>query len=70
MDVYLHGFLTSALDGKQCLGKRPDRFIPGVSALGTHFIRGWVGFSLSRRGGEEKKISLPVPVIEPRSFSP
>jgi hypothetical protein len=37
MDVEIHIFLTSALDGGEWSASRPCRFTPG-----THFIGGWV----------------------------
>jgi hypothetical protein len=35
-------FLTSALVGREWSASRPCRFNPGVIALGTHWIGGWV----------------------------
>jgi hypothetical protein len=35
--------LTSALDGGEWSASRPGRFTPRERALGTHWIRGWVG---------------------------
>jgi hypothetical protein len=43
VDVQLHTFLFSALDGGESLDSRPGRFTVGVGAPGTHWIRGWVG---------------------------
>jgi hypothetical protein len=37
-------FLTSALDGGEWTASRPDLFIAGERALGTHLTGGWVGF--------------------------
>jgi hypothetical protein len=42
MEVYLHSFLTLALDGDEWSASRPCRFTPGVGAPGTHWIGGWV----------------------------
>jgi hypothetical protein len=41
--VYIHLFMTSALDGGEWLAPLPGRFIPGERVLGTHWIGGWVG---------------------------
>jgi len=43
VEVYLHRFLTSALDGGKWSALRPGHFTPGVKAPGTHWIGGWVG---------------------------
>jgi hypothetical protein len=43
MEVYVHLFLTSALDGGEPSASRPDRFTPRVKAPGTHWTGGWVG---------------------------
>jgi hypothetical protein len=39
----LHAVLTSALDGGESSASRPDHFILGERAPGTHWIGGWVG---------------------------
>jgi hypothetical protein len=41
--VYLHAFLTSALDGGEWSVLRPGRFTPRERAPGIHWILGWVG---------------------------
>jgi hypothetical protein len=43
VDVYTHVFLTSAVVGGEWSASRSDRFTPAEGALGTHWIRGWVG---------------------------
>jgi hypothetical protein len=43
VEVYLHSFLTSALDGDERSASRPGRFTPQGKAPGTHWIGGWVG---------------------------
>jgi len=43
MEVYLHAFLTSALDGGDWSASLPGRFTCGRSALVTRWIGGWVG---------------------------
>jgi hypothetical protein len=44
LQVRLHSFLTSALDGGKWLNSRSGRFYSGKS-LGTHWIGRWVGLS-------------------------
>jgi hypothetical protein len=43
VDVYIHVFLTLALDGGEWPASRPGRFTLGERAPGTHCIGGWVG---------------------------
>jgi hypothetical protein len=43
VEVQLHSFLTSALDGGECSASHPGRFIPRERDPGTHWIGGWVG---------------------------
>jgi len=43
VEVYLHAFLTSALDLGEWSASRPGRFTPRERAPGTHWIGGWVG---------------------------
>jgi len=52
-------------------GPLPGRFIPGVTAPGTHRIGGWVG-SIAEwtRWWGEKIPPLPLPGTERRSSSP
>jgi hypothetical protein len=38
VEIQLHAFLTSALDGGKWLASRPEERAPG-----THWIGGWVG---------------------------
>jgi hypothetical protein len=60
VEVQLHSFLTSALDGGEWLVSRPGRITPEKGIPGTHWIGGWVG----PRAGldfcvEEKNTALP-----------
>jgi hypothetical protein len=43
MEVYLHAFLASALDGGEWSASRASDFTPGRRASSTHWIGGWVG---------------------------
>jgi hypothetical protein len=49
MEVELHVFLTSALDGREWLTWRPSRFTSAERTPDTHFIGGYLG---SRTGLE------------------
>jgi hypothetical protein len=43
VEVYLHAFLTSPLDGGEWSASRPGRFTTGVRAPAIHWMIGWVG---------------------------
>jgi len=43
MEVRLHAFLTSALDGGEWSVSRPGHFNPRERASGTLWLGGWVG---------------------------
>jgi hypothetical protein len=43
VDVLTHIFLTSTLVEGEWSASHPGRFTPGESALGKHWIGGWVG---------------------------
>jgi hypothetical protein len=65
VEVQVHAFLTSALDGGEWSTSRPRRFTPRERAPGTHGIAGWVGSRRqSERCGEENN-SQPLPGLEP-----
>jgi hypothetical protein len=42
VEVKLHAFLTSALDGDEWSASRPGRFTPRERVPSTHWIGGWV----------------------------
>jgi hypothetical protein len=43
VNVQIHIFLISALNGGKWSASRPGRFTPGESAPRTHWIADWVG---------------------------
>jgi hypothetical protein len=43
VEVYLHAFLTSALDGSEWSAWRPDRSSSGKIVPNTDWIGSWVG---------------------------
>jgi len=43
VEIYLHAFFTSALDGNEQSASCSDFFITRDTALDTHQIEGWVG---------------------------
>jgi hypothetical protein len=72
VELYLHTFLTSAVDGGEWSASRPGHFIPRGKNPRYPLDR-MLGGSQSpsgRNGGREKIPSLPLPGIEPRSSSP
>jgi hypothetical protein len=52
VDVELHAFLTSALDGIKWSASRLDRFTPEQIVPATHWLEGLAG---PKVGGDEKK---------------
>jgi hypothetical protein len=60
MEVQLHTFLTSALDGGVWSALRPGRFTPGEKAPGTHWIGGWVGPRAVLGAVVKRKIPSPA----------
>jgi hypothetical protein len=63
VDVQIHVFLTSTLLGGEWSDSRPDRFTPGESAPGTHWIGGWVGARAGLEDVEKSKV-LTLPEFE------
>jgi hypothetical protein len=59
VDVQIHIFLSSALDGGECSATSPGCFTPGENALCTHWIGGWVG--PGRRSGRRGKENIIYP---------
>jgi hypothetical protein len=68
--------LTSALDGGEWSASSPGRFTPRERALGTHWIRGWVGPRAVLDTVVKRKIPSPrresnprTPIVQPVSQS-
>jgi hypothetical protein len=59
LDVYVHIFLTSALDGREWAASRPGHIIVREIALGTHSIGGWVGPTTGLDTTKKIKIYCP-----------
>jgi hypothetical protein len=53
VEVELHTFLTSALDGSEWSVSCPSCFTPRIRALVTHWIGGWEG--LRTWGGRARR---------------
>jgi hypothetical protein len=68
VDVYIHVFLTSALDGGEWSASRLGRFIPGERAPGIHWIGDWVG-SITSLDDVKRRKFLPLPGLELRSLN-
>jgi hypothetical protein len=63
VDVLIHIYFTSALDGGEWSASRPGRFNHGETAPGTN----WIGVSVDPRAGlddVEKKKFLALPGLE------
>jgi hypothetical protein len=60
-------FLTKTVAGGEWLASRPGRLIPGETALGTHWIGGWVDPRADLDDVEKRKF-LTLPGFELRSL--
>jgi hypothetical protein len=67
VEVYLHAFLTSALDGGEWLASRPGGSTPRERAPDTHWIGGWVGPRAVLDAVVKKKIPIPSRESSPRT---
>jgi hypothetical protein len=70
VEVYLHEFLNSALDGGKWSASRPSRFTPRERAHGTYCIEGWEDPGAGLDAVVKKKIPSPCwnsnpPIIQP-----
>jgi hypothetical protein len=70
MEVWLHAFLTLALDGGEWSASRPGRFTPWGNASGTHWIGGWVGPKAGLDAVVKRKIPSPCQDWNPQTSSP
>jgi hypothetical protein len=71
VEVQLHAFLTSALDGGEWSASCPGRFTPSETAPSTHWIGGWVGHRAVLDAVVKREISTPTGngTLEPRLSS-
>jgi hypothetical protein len=70
VEVELHAFLTSTLDGGECSASRPGRFTSREKLPGTNWIGGWVGPRTGLDAVVKRKISRCCRDSNPRSYSP
>jgi hypothetical protein len=59
VEVYLHAFLTSALDGGEWSDSPPGRFTRREIAPSTHWIGGWGGPRAGLDAVVRRKIPSP-----------
>jgi len=59
VEVQLHAFLTSVLDGGEWLVSRPGRFTPWVKAPGSEWAGGWMGLTAGLDAKAKRKILNP-----------
>jgi hypothetical protein len=59
VEVYLHAYLNSALDGGEWSASRPGRFTPRERVPGTHGIGGWVDQRACLDAVVKRKIPSP-----------
>jgi hypothetical protein len=55
VDIYIHIFLTSVLDGGEWSSSRRCRFTPGERAPGNQWMGGCVGSSAGLDDADERK---------------
>jgi hypothetical protein len=70
IEIYLHVFLTSALDEGEWSASRPVHYILRERASGTHWIGDWVDPRAGLDAVVEKKNSHPLPGLEPPIIQP
>jgi hypothetical protein len=59
VEVLLHAFFTSALDGGEWSASHPGRFAPRERANCTHWLGGWVGYRAGLDAAVKRKIPGP-----------
>jgi len=59
VQIYLHVFLTLAVDWGEWSAWKPQPFYPGERVLSTHCIGGWVGLRAALDMGIEPHSSSP-----------
>jgi hypothetical protein len=67
MEVWLHEFLTSVVDGGEWSASRPGRFTSRERAHGTDLMGGWVG---PRDGLDAVAKKKSLPCWEPKPGRP
>jgi hypothetical protein len=67
VEVYMHAFLNSALDGAELSASNPGRFTSGERDFSTHWVGGWVGRRAGLDAVAKRKKSLLLPGIETQS---
>jgi hypothetical protein len=65
VEVQLHAFLTSAVDGDDWSASRPGRFTPGERIPGNHWIGSWVGLRIGLDTVPKRKENQLPSGIEP-----
>jgi hypothetical protein len=66
MDVYLHAFLISLLDGDEWSASHPGRFIPGEIYPTDHWTGDWVGARTGMDAVEKRRNpGDQTPVVQP-----
>jgi hypothetical protein len=70
VEVQLHAFLTSALDGGEWSASRSGRFTPREGTPGTHWIEGWVSPRAVLDAVVKRKTPSPRRESNPRTKNP
>jgi hypothetical protein len=67
VEVYLHAFLTSALEGGEWSASRPGRSASRDRVPGPHWIGGWVGPRTVPDAVVKRRIPSPRQESNPRT---
>jgi hypothetical protein len=59
VEICIHVFFTSSLDGGELSFSRPGSFIPGVIVSGTNWTGDWLGPRVDLGAVKKTKISCP-----------
>jgi hypothetical protein len=70
VELQLHAFLNSALDGGEWLALLPGRLTPRERAPATQWIGGCVGLKAGLKGVVNRKNSQPFPGLETSIIQP
>jgi hypothetical protein len=66
--IYIHVFLTLALDGVEWSASRSGRFTPGERARNTHWIGSWVGLRAGVDEMEKRKYHNSLKAYQSQKF--
>jgi len=73
LEVQIHTFITSGLDGDECSASRLDRFTPRDKGPSTHWPGNWLGPRTDFDATAKRKIPATAgnrtPIVQPVALS-